>query len=118
MLTIRNEQIQALAQPQKEKYIDGLCDFLRTEFPDAAGMEYGMFRQGVSDQVDKAQKYGLLIDRQINVYVVTAWMLGEAFDSEMPPAKFVLNSDDYTPDEKTEWLENWTTQIFEDLDKV
>ncbi|KHD11469.1 hypothetical protein PN36_29115 [Candidatus Thiomargarita nelsonii] len=71
----------------------------------------------IHEQVSKARSYGLETERQIANYVTTAWLLGQQFDTEFPAAQEMLNSSNYSHDEKSLWLEQWTEQIFATLEE-
>jgi len=115
MFQIRKEQLDALKDSKSLDFVKLTTDFLIDHFEDASTVPKEELIKGVKDQVKKAQEYGLETERQIIIYVISAWALGEDFDLEFPAAKTVLESDE-TPDEKAAWLEEWTIELFDRLE--
>jgi hypothetical protein len=116
-LKIREEQMDALAEPRAREFAERLAGFLCEQFPEAAGEPPGEFRAAVREQVEKADVYGLSTEQQAAAYVTCAWLLGPDFDAEFPAAQEMLASADYTPDEKAEWLGEWTEAMLAALEQ-
>lgn len=117
MFKMRQEQENALGQAKESEFLRRLAGFLREEFPDAHEMSDADLEMGVKQQTTRARSYGLENEDEIATYTVTAWQLGENFDTEFPAAQYILKSPDYTPAEKSDWLEAWTVKMFEELEE-
>lgn len=68
-------------------------------------------------QAGRAEAYGLVTERQAAAYVTCAWLLGPDFDAEFPAAREMLGSHEHSPDEKAEWLGEWTEAMFAALEQ-
>lgn len=93
-----------------------LIDFLYTQFPESKQEPVADMKKIAHEEVLNAKKYGLETEQQIATYFLTAWLLGEHFDTDFPAAKQMLNSS-ASADAKAQWLEDWTTKMFEALEQ-
>lgn len=116
MLTIGEEQVAALAKIQSEKFTDRLAIFMCQEFPDALEVPKIEFKNIIDRQISQAQGYGFELEDQLATYVVTAWYLGEDFDTHFPAAKFMMSASSYNATEKIQWLKEWTLAMFNSLE--
>jgi len=116
MLQIRPAQWQALSVAAESGYLTRLTDFLRQEFPAACEIPLKEFKGQVGQQVAKAKSYGLQMEDEVATYAVTAWQLGGDFDTAFPAAEHMLNSPEYTPEQKRDWLAAWTVTLFHELE--
>jgi len=117
MLKIRKEQMDAFSSPMGEQFEDALVAFLREEFLDARAESPATLEPGVREQIERARSYGLQSGAHIATYVVTAWLLGQEFDTKFPAARDTLNSTLHSPDDKAEWLADWTERLFLELER-
>lgn len=115
MLSITDRQVDEISASMMSNFIRRSDDFLRSQFPEAAVNPPGSLDAPIARLLRQGSAYGLTTERQLLTYVVTGWLLGLDFDSAFPAATFVLNSPEYTADDKAEWLENWTVEIFRQL---
>ena len=115
MLRLDKAQLGTLEDLHMQAYARRVCAFLRDNFSDAAEVPALELEAQVMEQLTRANRYGLCNEDQILIYVVTAWLLGDRFDEQLPAARLVLNDTDYSPEEKSEWLEDWTVMIFHRL---
>jgi hypothetical protein len=90
--------------------------FLHHQFPDSLEMEQQELYNGVSFLLDKATRYGLATEADQVNYVVTGYLLGLHFDTEMPAATEVLHDPYLNGTQKADWLQQWTQQLFEALE--
>ena len=74
-------------------------------------MEQDELARIIHEQVQRARHYGLETERQLMVYLVTAWLLGERFDEKLPAAQAMMNDRSFGPEEKREWLADWTVEL-------
>jgi len=112
MLKIRSEQMVSLQSAEEKRFLDRLVDFLQSEYDEAKKVSPDDLRPIVEQQIKNAQKYGLVTEQQAAIYVITAWLMGEKFDVEFDAPREVLPSHLYTPDDKAEWLSQWTEAVF------
>jgi hypothetical protein len=116
LLRLRPAQMRAFARASEDRFADRLVSFLQEQFPDAAGEPRGSLRAAVVEQLGRAREYGFVTETQLTTYVVTAWLLGAEFDSDMPAARHMLRSQMHTPDDKALWLERFTEKLFRTLE--
>ena len=117
MMRLRSEQMDALATDQRERYADRVAAHLREQFPDAAAMPWNELRTGVVAQIAKAETHGLALEQEQATYVTASWLLGDDFDSRMPAAEATLSSAKLTGEEKRQWMEEFTREVFARLEK-
>ncbi len=116
-LNIRTEQMEALAAPHLSDFVGRLVAHLRESFPEANEEPDEELTAAVEELVEKADSYGLTTGAQAAAYVTCAWLLGADFDSEFPAAGEMLESPDYSPDEKAEWLAEWSVAMLAALEQ-
>ncbi|MDY6992705.1 MAG: hypothetical protein SVR94_08895 [Pseudomonadota bacterium] len=114
-MEITQKQMDAFSQEEWEKLAIRIADFLQDQFDNARQTSREQLLPVIHEQVIKARAYGLVTEQQIATYVTTAWLLGRQFDKTSPAAQQVLSASAYTPEEKSEWLTEWTEQIFATL---
>jgi hypothetical protein len=95
---------------------DRLVYFLHETFPDSLDMPEGELAAAVGRIVGRSRSYGFDSEADIVVYVTTAYLLGEHFDTQFPAAADILNDHGYAAGEKAQRLENWTRLLFETLE--
>ena len=113
MIRIRLEQFRLMGQ---EEFGVRMAALLAEQFSDAAELCRDELLTGVREQVVRAQRYGFLAEQDVAVYVLTAWLLGEDFDKELPAAEQILNSGD-APEVRATRLEEWTQALFSALEE-
>ena len=116
-MIIRLEQFDAFAEQGNRRFEDSLIEFLQQQFSDSAEIQETEFRTEVRNQIRIARSYGLETEQQLATYVVAAYALGTDFDTRFPAAEQVLQSSFYTAQQKTDWLDNWTRTLFEQLEE-
>ena len=117
MLTLRKEQIEALDKESSDNFLERIYDFLNEEFNDIKNENKKELMIKLEKLKDKGLSYNLITEQQIIIFIITAWLLGENFDTDFPKANAVLLSPDYSPDDKTEWLTKWTESLFKALEE-
>lgn len=113
-MQIRKEQIETLQKGVERVYKMRLVRFLQDQFPDAAECNHATLAEGTGEQIAKARTHGFLTEWQIATYVMSAWLLGGDFDREFPAVEQMLGLN-LTPAEKSNWLEQFTKDIFDQL---
>ena len=71
-------------------------------------------KTAVQEQIDRGHSYGLHSQRQLAVYVTTAWLLGADFDTKFPAAEEMLSSH-RSGSAKQQWLSEFTQELFKSL---
>lgn len=112
MLTIRKNQMGTMAVPGITLFLERAVNFLYENFPESLDEDPEELTEAVGGQLEKADSYGLVTEQQAMTYITSAWLLGPDFDTEFPAAQETLISKDFSPDEKSEWLAEWTESIF------
>ncbi|RLC19832.1 MAG: hypothetical protein DRI57_06240 [Deltaproteobacteria bacterium] len=112
MIVIRKEQMDVFSQESLDRFEEEVIDFLQDQFPDAKEESREELNPAVHEQVKKAKSYGLETERQVVTYVTTAWLMGREFDSDFPDAQEILGSPEYSSDDKSEKLVQWTEKMF------
>ena len=112
IMIIRSEQFDAMVIPNIADFIERAIAFLYENFPESLDEDADELTETVGLLIEQAEKYGLETEQQVMTYITTAWLLGVNFDEEFPAANETLNSKDFTPDEKADWLAKWTEDIF------
>jgi hypothetical protein len=117
MLTIRKAQMGALAVPDISLFVERAVNFLYENFPESLDEDPEELKKIVRRQLDKADSYGLVTEQQAMTYITSAWLLGVDFDTEFSTAQETLDSKYSSPDEKAEWLAEWTEATFDSLEE-
>jgi hypothetical protein len=113
---LRSETMHAFERDQHERFVDLVTAHLRQEFPDAEALPIEELRAGVVVQLQKAEEYGLETELEQAAYATSAWLLGEDFDARFPAAEEVLSSPSLASEEKRQWLEDFTREVFARLE--
>lgn len=114
-MKIRKEQLDALNRKQAADYELRVTRFLRQQFADATQEPEEQLRLQVAAQIVKARGYGLVTEQEVASYVVSAWLLGQHFDTEFPAAQEVLTAP-ISGNMKACFLEEWTRELFQRLE--
>lgn len=69
----------------------------------------------ITVQAKRAVEYGLVDEQSATAYVLTAWLLGEDFDTRIPILQQVLLAHDLTAAEKSKALTDFTLAAFDAL---
>ena len=109
MLKIREAQVDQLAPFRRR-----IRDLLRRHFPETREIPARQTDAAISRQIKEGRTYGLWTERQLAIYVLTAFLLGEDFDVKFPAANAVLRSG-LEPDAKVDWVEAWSREMFDTL---
>lgn len=86
-------------------------NLLRSKFSDANTKHQKSLQPVIHEQITHAYLYGFETEQQFTDYVVTAWQFGREFDLEFPGVKEMLDSSDFEPAKKSEWLAQWTSDM-------
>ena len=111
-MLIRKDQFDEMAIPNIARFIERAIAFLYENFPESLDEDTDELTETVGSLIEKADSYGLVTEQQAMNYIISSWLLGVDFDKEFPAAKKTLNSKDFSPDEKSDWLAKWTEKVF------
>ena len=111
MLKLREAQIDQLAPFRRR-----MRDLLRRHFPETREVPARQTDAAISRQVKAGRAHGLWTERQLAIYVLTAFLMGENFNTQFPAVEAVLGSD-LPPDGKADWVEAWSKEMFDTLAK-
>jgi hypothetical protein len=98
MITIRDEQLNALTQARYEEFETRATEHLREFFPEqVVAMPVERFREFIRRCVDRARTFGLTSEQAVICFAHLSLLLGEGFDSEprWPFVPFLLRQEDY-----------------------
>ena len=115
MFEISSVALAALGRQSDRDFVVKLARFLHENVPALSSEAPADLVAAVSALTERARGYGLTTERSIAVFALTAAYLGLDFDTAFPPATAVLSAQDMTEAAKARWLEDWTTQLFEEL---
>jgi hypothetical protein len=99
-----------------ESFQHRVVHFLHGQFPESLEMDADELFQGVSFLLEKAAHYGFITEADQVNYVITGYLLGLHFDTEMPAATDILQNPYLSGTQKADWLQQWTQQIFDALE--
>jgi hypothetical protein len=115
MFTISNEQFFELGGQRKKEFAMQLIGVLREDHEEARQLEDERFFDAVAGQIDKALGYGIFHEKNIAVYVVTAFLLGASFDEEFPAVQEFLPDESLDEDTRANALQQWGQMLFESI---
>lgn len=100
---ISREQLNSLSN---QRFEQRLAQLLRKSDP--AGSSVLDTPEGarlLRQQGEKARHYGLGTELEVAQYVISAWLLGPSFDTELPAISEILNTGRLSPPQKAEAIE-------------
>lgn len=107
VLTIRREQIRAMAAPQIERFLSRARDHVAEQFPEQhAALSAAELSDAVRHGFERASEYGLESERDLLRYQTLMFFFGRDFDRDprFPWARQILTGPG-TPAEKTSHLQ-------------
>lgn len=113
-MKIRKTQFDRLSVEAERAFEMKVADYLAERFDDARSNAEA--RSHVAHvALTSSRGYGLSSEQEVATYAVSAWLLGKSFDVEFPAARKVLSAD--IPGAlKARFLEEWTIQLFNELE--
>ena len=83
MLTIRREQIRAMAAPQIVRFLERACAHVAQYFPDqCAALSDSQIKDAVTHGFERADGYGLETERDLLRYLTLMFVFGREFDRD------------------------------------
>ena len=116
-MIIRRQQLEALAAARKSQLAREIVSFLKEQYNEARSAPEAELLPPVQRLVRRAEYYGLNTEQDIAIYSIAGFMLGESFDIDFPAVQQVLPSPVLSSGEKADWLLQWTTELFQTLEK-
>lgn len=105
MLTLRQKQIDAIAEDRLRRFEDRAIGYIRSQFPETAvSGDDAELRKRVRTAVVKANSYGLTGERDILRYLHVMYAAGFDFDTRCSWAEMILRDPELEPQSKTEEL--------------
>lgn len=93
-----------------------MIDIIRHRYPvESRDLNDEVLGAAITVQAKQAKKYRLFDEQQGATYVLTAWILGEDFDTRIPILQQVLSAHDLTASEKSKALTDFTLAAFNAL---
>jgi hypothetical protein len=111
---LRPEHLRAISE---EDFATRATQFLCDTFPEANDVPRMELNRGVRAQIQRALIYGFAAEQDVASYVVTSWLLGEAFDTKLPAAGQILSAPD-PPEVRAARLEEWAKVLFSALEEA
>lgn len=116
MITIRPETMNAFSNYMEDRFVRRLVDFLHKTCPESTKMPDDKMHLLIKERlIPRGKSYGLISERQLSFFTLTAWYLGPDFDLNYPAARQVLNDPTLKADEKSVWLADWTNKYLKAL---
>ena len=113
MNQISSEQWKQLG---RDSFDARLIAIIRRNHPDqAAKMDLASVVGAFHRQAAKAQHYGLTDEHSAAMFVYTAWLMGEEFDTRIPAIAQILNDKRMKAIEKAKALANFSRLVFRTL---
>ena len=112
-MVIRKSQFDQMAT---ERFLDRVVEILCASYPDANSFLASETGQtALRQQYGKAVGYGLSSEGPAARYLITAWLLGEDFDTRFPAMYEVLSDASLAPWRKAESIERFAVTLLEML---
>jgi uncharacterized protein YpuA (DUF1002 family) len=115
MLTIYKTQLSILSDAKKEEFIQKMASLLRSEIEEVAELNDIELKHEIEKQISKAKQYGLNLNSSLTTYIITAFLMGENFDTDFNRANEILMSL-FEQEKKCRDLEKWAYDIFNALE--
>lgn len=115
-MIIKNQQFDAFVNPNKKEFIKRMMSLLREEFESAAQIPDDEFKAIITNQIKRANNYGVKIETNIAKYIITAFLMGIDFDKNFTGARKILDNNTVDETNKISSLEEWTLQVFENIE--
>lgn len=90
MIRIDEAMLAAIVEKSQEQFNDHAVRFLVENFEDARVYDEADLRAFVVARAAQAKTYGFASERQVMLWTLIAWTLGEDFDHEFPTAREFL----------------------------
>jgi sorbitol-specific phosphotransferase system component IIA len=117
MFKITDEQISRMGNSKRKELIEKMILVLRSKFEEATQIPDEEFEYTMHLQIERALHYGLTLEMNIAVYTVTAFLLGENFDSEFKAVDHFLPDMTLNETRKAEALQQWSGLLFSTLEE-
>lgn len=113
MIQISSAQWGRMGQ---ESFVARLVAIIRRNHPEqAARVDFPGLADAIRRQAARARRHGLADEHAAAVYVYTAWLMGEEFDTRIPAVAQILADATLTSSAKAEALGHFSKLVFRTL---
>ncbi len=116
MFTISENTFSKLSVAQTENFINSVMRVFEEQYGFDVQANREPLRESLLSQIEKARSYGLVTEKQVFVYILTAVFIDSQFDQHISQARKVLTSKTLNGDKKAKWLEQFTITLYEELE--
>ena len=110
MFTVSTEQFASIG---RSNFTRRLSELIRTNHPEhSSDICEPEMAATIGRQLDLALGYGLEDERSAGFFVITAFLLGEGFDTRIPALAQVLGAAELTATQKAQVLEDFCRALF------
>ncbi|KYG03089.1 hypothetical protein BE21_53405 [Sorangium cellulosum] len=110
-MKIKRDQAGALSALARSAFRERLVRFVQENCNGAARVSRSELSQTVKFLIERAESYGIETERQVAIFVVTRWVIGEKFDSVFSQIERMLIDDSIGADEKTSRLREYAMDL-------
>lgn len=116
MIILRPETMGAFSNYMEVRYVQRLVNFLHETCPESVKVPEDKLKGQIQDKlIPRGRSYGLVTERQLSFFTLSAWYMGPDFDLNYPAARQVLNDPSMMPEAKSIWLADWTNNYLKAL---
>lgn len=116
MITISENTLSHLSVAQTENFIKSVMRVFEEQYGFDVQANLEPLRESIVRQIEKARSYGLVTEKHVFVYILSAVFIDSQFDQHIPQAQKVLTSKTLNADKKAKWLEQFTITLYEELE--
>jgi hypothetical protein len=115
-MKISVSQVDVLSRDWDRRLGERIALFLQSQFEDAFSEPEAEVSAVVCELIPKARGYGFSTEREIAVYMTTAWVLGKEFDCSFPKARNILTAQQLSSEQKSEALIDLTEHLLAEFE--
>jgi hypothetical protein len=116
MITISENTLSHFSVAQTENFIKSVMRVFEEQYGFDVQANLEPLRESIVRQIEKARSYGLVTEKHVFVYILSAVFIDSQFDQHIPQAQKVLTSKTLNADKKAKWLEQFTITLYEELE--
>jgi hypothetical protein len=116
MFTIKDQQMNSLSEQREDIFIQKLINEVYKNIEEATLVSEDELKRKLKIQMLNAKYYGLTTEKNIGIYMFTAFVLGADFDQQIPAVGQILVNKQLDENTKAGALEQFTTILLETLE--
>jgi hypothetical protein len=116
MFTINDQQMNSLTLQREDLFIQKLIKEVYSGIEEATLVSEEELKKTLKTQMSNAKYYGMTTEKNIGIYMFTAFALGADFDQYIPAVAQILVNKQLDENTKAGALEQFTTILFETLE--